>query len=173
MPHFLSSGKPNSPTTYRCLGGWPDKIASNYSLYDFDGSSKHGIQNDKYLATSCLDRYAEEACLCPLKSKEGQPNTLSSLCLIRVCHIKASQLLMSFGQAKWLSQAQIHRIATTQCSLVPIGLLLKNMHIAKNLAFYLKWSIPLQLKLPRKYGSMNVELRKPSNSCSIRLNFVD
>ena len=154
-------------------GDWPDKIASNYSLYDYDGSSKHSIQNDKYLATSCLDRYAEEACLCPLKSKEGQPNTLSSLCLIRVCHIKASQLLMSFGQAKWLSQAQIHRITTTQCSLVPIGLLLKNMHIAKNLAFYLKWSIPLQLKLPRKYGSMNVELRKPSNSCSIRLNFVD
>ena len=38
MPHFLSSGKPNSPPTCRCLGGWPDKIASNYSLYDFDSS---------------------------------------------------------------------------------------------------------------------------------------
>ena len=55
MPHFSSSGKPNSPPTCRCLGGWPDKIASNYSLYDFDSSSKHDIQNDKYLATSCLE----------------------------------------------------------------------------------------------------------------------
>ena len=40
-------------------------------LYDFDSSSKHDIQNDKYLATSCLDRYAEEACLCPLNNREG------------------------------------------------------------------------------------------------------
>ena len=28
----------------------------------------------------------EEACLCPLKSREGQPNTPSSPCLIGVCH---------------------------------------------------------------------------------------
>ena len=34
----------------------------------------------------------EEACLCPLNCREGQPYTPSTLCLMEVCHFKASLL---------------------------------------------------------------------------------
>ena len=39
------------------------------SDYDFDGSSNNNIQNERHLATSRKDGYAEEACLYPLNSR--------------------------------------------------------------------------------------------------------
>ena len=40
MPVFSSIGKPNTPTLYRRLGDWPDKIASNAGYNDFESSPK-------------------------------------------------------------------------------------------------------------------------------------